>query len=74
LEIWRSTGKGPAYLKLGPLVRYAKSDLDAWLEARKFSNTAQYATHQVSPKRLGPVQQKRADFMARQAAEQAASA
>jgi predicted DNA-binding transcriptional regulator AlpA len=75
LERWRTFGKGPRFLKLdNHLVRYAKSDLDAWLEARKFTSTAQYDTHQVAPKRmpqqpkpLGPVQQKRAALWAAQA-------
>lgn len=32
LEIWRWSGKGPAYLKLGRSVRYRLSDLEAFVE------------------------------------------
>ena len=35
LNIWRVTGRyGLPYIKLGRLVRYRRSDLDAWLESR----------------------------------------
>ena len=30
LAIWRSLGKGPAYLKIGHSVRYRREDLHAW--------------------------------------------
>jgi excisionase family DNA binding protein len=32
LNDWRSAGRGPDYLKIGTLVRYRQSDLDAYLE------------------------------------------
>lgn len=32
---YRMAGRGPVYIKLGHLVRYKKSDVDAWLEAQK---------------------------------------
>jgi excisionase family DNA binding protein len=32
LNDWRSAGRGPDYLKIGTLVRYRQSDLDAFLE------------------------------------------
>ena len=33
LEIWRSNGTGPPYVKVGgALVRYRKADVDRWLE------------------------------------------
>ena len=32
LNDWRSAGRGPNYLKLGTLVRYRQSELDAFLE------------------------------------------
>jgi excisionase family DNA binding protein len=41
LESWRSKGCGPAFSKLGRLVRYAVADLDAWMAARRVTNTAQ---------------------------------
>ena len=40
LERYRVTGEGPKYLKLGRLVFYRKSDLDAWLDARVRRSTS----------------------------------
>lgn len=34
LRLWRSLDKAPRYYRAGKLVRYRKSDLDAWVEAR----------------------------------------
>ena len=35
LEIWRSIRRdGPPYIKVGRCVKYRKSDLDGWLDAR----------------------------------------
>ena len=34
LEKWRQLGTGPDYVKVGRLVRYKKSALDAWLTER----------------------------------------
>ena len=34
LEKWRQLGVGPDYIKVGRLVRYKKSALDAWLTER----------------------------------------
>ncbi len=34
LEKWRQLGTGPDYIKVGRLVRYKKSALDAWLTER----------------------------------------
>jgi predicted DNA-binding transcriptional regulator AlpA len=35
LRLWRSESKGPRYFRAGQkLVRYRKSDLDGWIEAR----------------------------------------
>jgi excisionase family DNA binding protein len=28
---WRAKAKGPPYIKVGKLVRYRRSDVDAWL-------------------------------------------
>ncbi|WP_370237829.1 helix-turn-helix transcriptional regulator [Brevundimonas sp.] len=42
LEKWRVIGGGPAYIKTGRAVVYQVSDLDAWLEARKFASTSEY--------------------------------
>ena len=32
---YRMNNSGPVYAKLGHLVRYKKSDVDAWIESRK---------------------------------------
>ncbi len=45
LESWRGLGCGPAYSKLGRLVRYSRQDLDAWMAARRVANTAEVARH-----------------------------
>ena len=35
LRLWRSEGKGPRYFRAGEkLVRYRRTDLDSWIEAR----------------------------------------
>ena len=33
LAVWRSTGRGPASLKLGRHVVYPKSDIEIWLQS-----------------------------------------
>ena len=35
LRNWRTLGKGPSYCKIGKSVRYAMSDLRAWMESHK---------------------------------------
>jgi hypothetical protein len=41
LEGWRCRGgDGPPYIKVGGAVRYAKDDLDVWLESRRRRNTS----------------------------------
>lgn len=46
LEIWRSKGKGPRFLKMGPrkqdAVRYDEAEVMAWIQERTCSNTSQY--------------------------------
>ena len=37
LDSWRQYGKGPTYIKVGHLVRYKQSALDAWVAARTVS-------------------------------------
>ena len=34
LRFWRGAGKGPRFRKVGQLVRYAPSDVQAWLNSR----------------------------------------
>jgi predicted DNA-binding transcriptional regulator AlpA len=41
LEIWRVQGKGPAFRKIGRLVRYAESDVQGWLAAQTRTSTSQ---------------------------------
>lgn len=44
LEIWRHKGKGPPFIKLGEHpsspIRYQRSRVIAWVEARTFSSTS----------------------------------
>lgn len=47
LRIWRCSGKGPRFTKLGdakqaPVV-YQLADLEAWIAARTFNSTAGYS-------------------------------
>lgn len=43
LERFRISGGGPRYCELGGAVRYRKSDLDEWLEARLVRSTSEGA-------------------------------
>jgi len=41
LSVWRSTGRYKVpFVKVGHLVRYRRSDLEAWLESRTRANGA----------------------------------
>lgn len=40
----RSTGGGPLYMKIGRRILYDVHDLDAWIKAKKFKSTADYAS------------------------------
>ncbi len=41
LNKWRlSAGEGPPFAKIGACVRYDPDDLDAWVQSRKRSSTA----------------------------------
>ena len=40
IERWRLTGDGPKFHRMGRLVRYRKSDAEAWLAARTFRSRA----------------------------------
>lgn len=48
LEIWRSIGGGPPFVRLGPsLIRYRRGDVNAWLRSlRSHQSTAEYACRQ----------------------------
>lgn len=41
LEIWRVQGKGPAYRKVGRLVRYVEAEVLSWLDSQMRENTSQ---------------------------------
>lgn len=40
LEKWRKTGRGPAHIRVGRLVRYRQSDLDRWLREQTVGGEA----------------------------------
>ncbi len=40
LNVWRSKGVSPRFIKVGALVRYAEADLDAWLAERTRTRTS----------------------------------
>ena len=40
LALWRKEGRGPAFLKLGRLVRYARRDLETYLDANRLNQRA----------------------------------
>ena len=44
LESWRISGQGPAFRKIGRLVRYAQPDIDAWLNNNLRQNTTTEST------------------------------
>ena len=41
LEIWRIQGTGPAYKKIGRLVRYSLDDLDDYISGQSRRSTSQ---------------------------------
>ena len=43
LSAWRRQGRGPAFVKLGRAVRYARADVLAWLEANRRGTSASSA-------------------------------
>jgi predicted DNA-binding transcriptional regulator AlpA len=53
LEIWRSKGQGPEFLKLGDsngaAVRYQRSVLTAWLAQRAYKSTSQHTVAHARP-------------------------
>jgi excisionase family DNA binding protein len=40
LDIWRTAGKGPRFIKAGKRVLYDSRDLDRWLDGNKRSSTS----------------------------------
>lgn len=41
LATWATRGGGPAYIKVGRKVLYLQSDLDAWLNSRRVTCSAE---------------------------------
>jgi excisionase family DNA binding protein len=37
LRAWKRQGKGPAFFRAGKLLKFRRSDLDGWMEARLVS-------------------------------------
>ena len=58
---WRARGEGPAYLKLGRLIRYRRRDVEMWLER-----------HRVEPQPADDLAAARAELRERGAARKAA--
>ncbi len=58
LEIWRTKSKGPVFLKLGDHpsspIRYQRSSVVAWLEARSHNSTSSYSAMQLAGTRRNP--------------------
>lgn len=47
LESWRLRGNGPRYRKIGRLVRYAETDVLAWIDAQTRTSTSQQVGQNV---------------------------
>lgn len=41
IQKWWVTGHGPEYFKLGRSVRYRRSEVSAWIEARRRAHTSE---------------------------------
>ncbi len=42
LQAWRYRGEGPRFTKIsGRCIRYVRSDIDQWIEARKHQSTSE---------------------------------
>ena len=52
LRRWRLTKRGPAFVKLGSLVRYAAEDLEAWLASLPTGGTASHKQLASGPSAL----------------------
>ena len=40
IQKWRVTGFGPAFYKIGRSVRYRRSELITWIDARRMTHTS----------------------------------
>ncbi|WP_321323790.1 helix-turn-helix domain-containing protein [uncultured Parasphingorhabdus sp.] len=43
LAIYRCTGDGPKFYKIGRFVKYTKDDLDRWVQSRHYASTSEVA-------------------------------
>jgi len=43
LQLWRRTGEGPSFIKMGAAVRYRPADVDAFLESSVRRSTSDQA-------------------------------
>ena len=50
LEAWRITGQGPQFCKIGKLVRYDQSAIDAWANSNQRNNTSATNTTKITNK------------------------
>ena len=41
LQAWRCRGGGPAFVKVGRLVRYRPEDVEQWIESRRMNSTSE---------------------------------
>lgn len=41
LQAWRCRGVGPSFVKIGRLVRYRQSDVQAWIASRTVRSTSE---------------------------------
>ena len=60
LRRWRLLGRGPAFLKVGSLVRYPPEDLDAWLASLPTGGATRPeqlpAGQSIRPRRLAQIE------------------
>jgi hypothetical protein len=42
LAVWRLSGRGPTYVKLGRKIAYDKAVLDAYVTSHTYSSTTEY--------------------------------
>ncbi len=40
LAQWRARGQGPAFIRLGRTIRYARADVDAWITSKKIGKVS----------------------------------
>lgn len=54
LAQWRWRGFGPAFVKVGRLVRYSPETVRAWVESQTHSSTASYSSPALSERGCTP--------------------